>query len=111
MTVREDILIGLRQAYGEGIALDGMTAEQLLDAYRADVLAEVDAQFAAMKLPEELQGTFNAGSYADAWRRCRRAVQAMAGEKSSREADATPDTARCPVCRRPFEDCVCGGGA
>lgn len=32
-----------------------------------------------------------------------------AGEKSSREADATPR--RCPVCRFPFEDCTCVGGA
>lgn len=94
MTLREDILIAIRQAYGERAGLNGMTAEQLLDAYRAEVLAEVDAQFAAMELPEELKGTFNAVSYADAWRRCRAVVQAMAEEKSSPAgADATPDKA------------------
>ncbi|WP_328934190.1 MULTISPECIES: hypothetical protein [unclassified Streptomyces] len=31
------------------------------------------------------------------------------GEKGSREADATPTTARCSVCRHTFEDCTCGG--
>ncbi|MBL1115366.1 hypothetical protein JK364_23635 [Streptomyces sp. 110] len=53
---------------------------------RVSVLREVDEQFAAMKLPDELKGMFNAGSYADAWRRCRAIVQAMAEEKGSRPA-------------------------
>jgi hypothetical protein len=39
MTRREDILLGLRQAYGPA-GLDGLTPEQLLDTYRAEVLRE-----------------------------------------------------------------------
>lgn len=43
MSRRDDILTALRHAYGEGAGLDGLTAEQLLDAYRAEVLAEASA--------------------------------------------------------------------
>lgn len=44
MSRREDILTALRHAYGEGAGLDGLTAEHLLDAYRAEVLAEAKVE-------------------------------------------------------------------
>ncbi|MFD8251943.1 hypothetical protein [Streptomyces werraensis] len=47
MSRREDILTALRHAYGEGAGLDGLTAEQLLDAYRAEVLAEAKTETVA----------------------------------------------------------------
>ncbi|WP_155054564.1 zinc finger Ran-binding domain-containing protein [Streptomyces blattellae] len=53
---------------------------------RLAVLREVDERLAAMELPEYLKGTLNAGSYADAWRRCRAVVQALieaCGEKGT----------------------------
>jgi hypothetical protein len=69
---------------------------------RAAVLREVDEQFAAMKLPEHLKGTLNAGSYADAWRTCRAIVKAMAGQAERgkdtsgghqpTEGESTPDS-------------------
>jgi len=49
------------------------------NAVRTEVLSDVDARLAAMTLPEHLKGTFNAGSYADAWRDCRKVVQELAG--------------------------------
>ncbi|MFH9826762.1 hypothetical protein [Streptomyces bobili] len=53
-------------------------ARRSIDQFAAEVLAEVDQALAGMQLPEYLKGTFNAGSYADAWRHCRSIVQAMA---------------------------------
>jgi hypothetical protein len=58
------------------------------DAARSATLREVDERLAAMRLPEHLKGTLNAGSYADAWRRCRDIVQAMADE-AEREKDTS----------------------
>jgi hypothetical protein len=37
-------------------------------------------------------------------------MTAREGKGSRTTADATPTTARCPVCHRTFEDCTCGGG-
>lgn len=86
MSARDEIL-----AHPGVLATADTKIAALLDVYRAEVLAEVDKQFAAMKLPEELKGTFNAGSYGDAWRRCRAIVQAMAEEKATAPAaTATP---------------------
>ena len=67
-------------------------AKAMLDAHEVAVQAEtidgVDKRLAAMTLPEHLKGTFNAGSYADAWRHCRNVVQEMAAALGS-----TPGTA------------------
>lgn len=93
MNARRKLIAALSEDSLGGIATlqDVDHAEQLVNAHRAEILREVDEQFAAMKLPEELKGTFNAGSYADAWRRCRTAVQAMAGEEATPQgATATP---------------------
>ncbi|WP_103544023.1 hypothetical protein [Streptomyces sp. SM1] len=71
---------------------------------RVSVLREVDEQFAAMKLPDELKGTFNAGSYADAWRRCRVIVQAMAKEKGSRPEHEPLVVSRYDVAMEPASE-------
>lgn len=91
MSVRRQIISALSEDSLGGIATlaDVGHAERLVNAHRAEVLREVDAEFAAMKLPP----AFNAGSYADAWRRCRTIVQAMAGEEATPQgATATPHT-------------------
>jgi hypothetical protein len=73
---------------------------QKLNAYRDEVLAEVDKALAGMELPEHQRGTFNAGSYADAWRHCRDVVQGLAASALGVSAEDTPspvfnaDTAR-----------------
>ncbi|MDW6057995.1 hypothetical protein SAZ11_07825 [Streptomyces sp. FXJ1.4098] len=71
---------------------------------RVSVLREVDEQFAAMKLPDELKGTLNAGSYADAWRRCRAIVQAMAKEKGSRPEPEPLVVSRYDVAMEPASE-------
>lgn len=61
------------------------------DASQVTALREADERLAAMKLPNELKGTLNAGSYADAWRHCRAIVQALIEEKATpAPTDATP---------------------
>ncbi|MEU8906999.1 hypothetical protein [Streptomyces mirabilis] len=80
---------------------------------RAAILREVDEQLAAMKLPEYLQGTLNAGSYKDAWQECRARVAAMvtdAGpEKDTRggrqpsAGESTPALAVLLRCAEAFE--------
>ncbi|GAB2731471.1 hypothetical protein [Streptomyces bullii] len=70
------------------LRLDAVEAYRLAHAYRAEVLSEADARLSKMQLPEELQGTFNAGSYADAWRDCRAVVRAMAEETHGSQASA-----------------------
>lgn len=95
MSARRQIIAALSEDSLGGIATlqDVDHATQLVNAHRAEVLDEVDEQFAAMKLPPELVGTLNAGSYGDAWRRCRNVVQAMAGEEAAPQgATATPHT-------------------
>ncbi|MFF8914204.1 hypothetical protein ACF08M_12970 [Streptomyces sp. NPDC015032] len=71
---------------------------------RVSVLREVDEQFAAMKPPDESKGTFNAGSYADAWRRCRAIVQAMAKEKGSRPEPEPLAVSRYDVAMEPASE-------
>lgn len=85
MSAREDLIYRVtRHCSAE-------TAEQMVDAYRAEVLAEADERFAAMTLPEEYQHTLNAASYRHAWQDCRAAVQSMCEEKATPAgATATP---------------------
>lgn len=91
MSARDDLI----DEYGRADTAPLGTLSELrqkLDAYRAEVLAEVNARFAAMKMPEYLLGTLNAGTYKDAWLTCRKTVQDMAGEKATASAaTATPD--------------------
>ncbi|MDX2749620.1 hypothetical protein PV413_03360 [Streptomyces scabiei] len=91
-----------KAATDEAADLRARTTE-LLAEHRIEVLRLVDEQFAAMKLPEHLQGTFNAGSYADAWRRCRAVVLSMIETTSTekgtrglhpREGESTPAVPR-----------------
>lgn len=61
---------------------------------RLAVLKEIDEDLATMTLPEYLQGTLYAGSYAQAWQDCRARVQAHASaggpEKDTSDGDQPP---------------------
>jgi hypothetical protein len=88
-------------------------AKAMLDSHesavRAETLSEVDERLAAMTLPDYLQGTLNAGTYGDAWRHCRKAVQDLAaGLGSTPHAAADEDAHRCtlpPTRRLPCGCC------
>jgi hypothetical protein len=70
-------------AHLDPIPVPAVIRDQLIRDYRAEVLAEVDARFAAMKLPDELQHTLNAGTYSHAWRNCRAVVAEMTAGKDT----------------------------
>ncbi|MET9776246.1 hypothetical protein ABZ023_18630 [Streptomyces sp. NPDC006367] len=63
-------------------------------AVRAETLAEVDERLAAMTLPEYLKGTFDAGSYGEAWRHCRNVVQELAAVAGGARSPAEEELLR-----------------
>lgn len=93
-------------------------AKAMLDAHesavRAETLSEADERLAAMTLPEYLQGTFNAGTYSDAWRDCRKVVQDLAGGTGNApraSADAVPALPCGCLVNKVCESCgECGHG-
>ncbi|WP_262058574.1 hypothetical protein [Streptomyces sp. STR69] len=114
MTARNDLIDEYGRADTEPL---GTLADlrQKLDAYRAEVLAEdgqaYDGELAMLRgLVATMRVVAEHGDLSNVRKLLAEFERDEAEGKSSRPAaDATPDKARCPVCRLPFEDCTCGG--
>lgn len=104
----------------DGVPTPAVIRRDKLDDYRAQVLAEdgqaYDGELAMLRgLVRVLRTVVREnGTLPEArrllWQHATDDAAARAGKGSRPAADATPTTARCPVCRHTFEDCTCGGG-